>query len=956
MRNIKRLTCLVVAFLMIVSCGSVFAAFSDVPSTASYSQAVSALNQLGVITGYEDGTFKPDNDVTRAEFTAMLMRVMGQGSVGSSSAAELPFTDLADDDTSVSWAYPNINTAYKIGIINGYPEDNTFRPNNNVLYEEAVKMVVCALGYGSNVNTAAEPWYADYITQARSMTIIRNAQNMGSPGHPASRACIAQMLYDSLEVPLVESGMLTTKTLLADYLGYIKNTGTISANDVTSLDNPDVTMHEGQIQIRAREPESNVYEVHTYAVDNVADFQNKLGYQVDFFYAKSSANSAVRSLFSYEIKTNNTTLELTPDMIEEAETTNNVIKYYPGEDARTTNANLSSDNIVIYNGKLYGNDAASSTFTRDMLPGVGTVSLLDSDNNGAFDIINIWDYDVYYVSSKMSTERSITDSLTIEGENARLYLDSDKENINIIRKNGQPAEFTSIATGDVICYAASNPYNGGEAYATAVIVSDRVTGTVTSVISGEDMTVNNQVYKFSAAAPWMSTALELGNNKYIEAPMASDSGTYVLDINGNVFAFNANSAEANANVNYGYLIAYDAGRNLFGSGFDDLRLRILAQNGTKGDYYVRKSTRINGSAYSSVSDFIDALYEGAGYQYTDSNTNLQQVIKFATTGNYITDIYTVTNQTNEASGHEVVANKLYKYSKLNPSRGDVNVTYNNYRLSGSGANITVDSSAVVFVVPSDDNRSDQDSFFKRDRSYFSNNRTYAKVEVFDVTTANSARVVVVYDGASAQEVDDSSPVMVISDHPGEVYADGDYVYEVSGYTITRNSGRLVSNTRVSDTSTGVMRGLSIGDIYRTGEDSYGYLTFDNSNCLYPSRKGYIDTGATSLSRWDSADYCVIYGSVYASNSADGIVVVPTLAKYGDDLDGEDQYTISADSFRSAKILRYNYAGSNVDIVDVSDDGVYNLDGLSSYVTYSDPAEVLIYLYQGNVRLMAIIQE
>ena len=67
MRNIKRLTCLVVAFLMIISCIPVFAAFSDVQPTAAYSQAVSALSQLGVINGYEDGTFKPDNDVTRAE-------------------------------------------------------------------------------------------------------------------------------------------------------------------------------------------------------------------------------------------------------------------------------------------------------------------------------------------------------------------------------------------------------------------------------------------------------------------------------------------------------------------------------------------------------------------------------------------------------------------------------------------------------------------------------------------------------------------------------------------------------------------------------------------------------------------------------------------------------------------------------------------------------------------------
>lgn len=57
---------------------------------------------------------------------------------------------------------------------------------------------------------------------------LKGAQNLGSAEKPASRACIAQMLYDSLEVSLVENGVVTTKTFLADYLGYIKNTGYIS--------------------------------------------------------------------------------------------------------------------------------------------------------------------------------------------------------------------------------------------------------------------------------------------------------------------------------------------------------------------------------------------------------------------------------------------------------------------------------------------------------------------------------------------------------------------------------------------------------------------------------------------------------------------------------------------------------------------------------------------------------
>ena len=264
----------------------------------------------------------------------------------------------------------------------------------------------------------------------------------------------------------------------------------------------------------------------------------------------------------------------------------------------------------------------------------------------------------------------------------------------------------------------------------------------------------------------MSTAYALGNTKTLESPKASESGTYVLDINGNVFAY-SNTGDTTANMTYGYLISYDAGNNIFGSSIEDLRLRILSQNGTRSDYYVRRSTRVNGQSYSNTNDFLNALYDGAGYQYTgtDSYTDLQQVIKFAVSGSYITDMYTVTADTNVSTGSEIVSNKLYKYSNLNPSRGDVNLKFSNNRLSNGSANLMVESGTVVFVVPKDSERNNPDSFSKRSRDYFSENRTYAKVEAFDVSTTNAAKVVVVYDGASAEEVDDSSPIMVISELP-----------------------------------------------------------------------------------------------------------------------------------------------------------------------------------------------
>ncbi|MBR5506070.1 MAG: S-layer homology domain-containing protein, partial [Clostridia bacterium] len=67
MKNLKKVLALVVALTMVL--GTVgFAAYTDVAEDAGEYTAVSTLSSLSILTGYEDGSFKPDGDITRAEF------------------------------------------------------------------------------------------------------------------------------------------------------------------------------------------------------------------------------------------------------------------------------------------------------------------------------------------------------------------------------------------------------------------------------------------------------------------------------------------------------------------------------------------------------------------------------------------------------------------------------------------------------------------------------------------------------------------------------------------------------------------------------------------------------------------------------------------------------------------------------------------------------------------------
>ena len=153
MRNTKRFLSLVLAVAMLAACmfTTVIAAdtttttgasssFSDVADDVSYLTAVKTLNLMNIIKGYEDGTFRPTQNVTRAEFTAMLMRTLNYGDLGSASASELPFSDIDDNNSDIYWSIPNINTAYGMGIINGY-EDGGFHPQDNATRAEAAKII-----------------------------------------------------------------------------------------------------------------------------------------------------------------------------------------------------------------------------------------------------------------------------------------------------------------------------------------------------------------------------------------------------------------------------------------------------------------------------------------------------------------------------------------------------------------------------------------------------------------------------------------------------------------------------------------------------------------------------------------------------------------------------------------------------------------------------------------------
>lgn len=111
--------------------------FTDVPSEAWYNNAVSTLTRAGILDGYEDGSFRPNASITRAEFTKIAVSFFKH--VGGASSN--PFNDVPDS----AWYAEFVKTAAELGLIDGY-EDGTFRPNAPITRAEACTIVNRTLG------------------------------------------------------------------------------------------------------------------------------------------------------------------------------------------------------------------------------------------------------------------------------------------------------------------------------------------------------------------------------------------------------------------------------------------------------------------------------------------------------------------------------------------------------------------------------------------------------------------------------------------------------------------------------------------------------------------------------------------------------------------------------------------------------------------------------------------
>ena len=194
----KKLLAMVLALVMTLSLAVSANAFKDDKSISDdYAESVAVLNGMGVFKGYEDGSFKPEGNITRAEVSAIVYRVYTQD-VKDAKASMYATYNKFSDMAGAGWAQGYIGYCANASLVKGYP-DGTFKPSGNVTGYEVLAMILRAVGYDKNNEFSGADWALHVAQTAQQLGVLDNVAKTTDLNAPASRELVAELLFQGIQ-------------------------------------------------------------------------------------------------------------------------------------------------------------------------------------------------------------------------------------------------------------------------------------------------------------------------------------------------------------------------------------------------------------------------------------------------------------------------------------------------------------------------------------------------------------------------------------------------------------------------------------------------------------------------------------------------------------------------------------------------------------------------------------
>ena len=522
---------LCVAMLLSVMVMGTGAAFTDEDDfSPQYAEAAEVLANLKVMQGYDDGSFLPQRNITRAQVATMIYRAATSDVTDTQTPIYADY-DKFDDVQSDDWFAGYVNYCGNAELIKGFTP-TTFGPNKNVTGYQVLAMILRAVGYDQNDEFTGSGWEIRTASTAESLGILDNVQD-ATLGQPATRELVAELIFRAMIVPTVEYtnafGYQQNKTTLGwNEFKLFEAEGTIVANEIADL------YGSKALDTGKTELVNNFGRSVTY---NLTTDTSIIGEKVNVWIADETAVSTPASLADITDWSNLRAADLTNDQEDEwADATNGGTQYFVNYDK-----------------------ADGATFDKGIM-----IKAIDNNNDG--------DYE--YVLTEIDTLTFI-DNIDDDGDIL----------LNDMAVEDKVVAYDAAAEGDVVL--AIN-IDGGTYLEKAAFVTGNVTGLNTK---DETATIGDAAYMVSginyAGDPDLNQFATIRDTYQPGADWNGKYYNYYQDAYGNIRAYEEAGETA---TGYGLILDYD----VYKTGAFEGDLTWRPQGGLNvGDLYVKFLTEEN---------------------------------------------------------------------------------------------------------------------------------------------------------------------------------------------------------------------------------------------------------------------------------------------------------------------------------------------------------------------------
>ncbi len=769
----------------------------DIKNT-KYEEAAELLGALGIMVGdAESGAFRPDDNILRSEMSKVSVYAVGLEDVALGATHATRFPDVVSNH----WANGPINIADQQGMVIG-DDVGTFRPDDPVLFQEAVTIMVRALGYEPQAKTSGG-YPTGYMVVASSNQMLKGIS--ANAAAPATRGDIAQLVFNSLTVNLMEqTGFgsnsnfeVVDKTLLYDRLNVEKAYGQVTGTSETTLSGGS-TVADDRVMIN----DSTFIEGDTLA-------RQFLGYNV-VYYARIDTTTDEKTIIAIrpqDSKNNSITIDA-KDLVSftgDADA-NKTVTYWrdPDKDTTTREATVVAKPVYILNGKY-----AADVSPEKLIPTSGNVILLDTDVNNIYDIVFI----NHFTNIVVETVSTATGRVTDKYNNGSLLLDPKDTNVKYtIILDGRELETGDLEEWDVISYTVSEDKLLIKAY----VSRNSILGTVTQ-ISKDGYKIDNSTETYEKAS------------NYPNEINLRDKGRFYLDIENKIAAVDT-TADINAGSAIRGTYAYLVNAGITGTIEDTLQFKLF----TTAD----QTVVLDAASKIRVNNKYGLTPEQALAEFGKDGVVSPQLITYETnssgklTGIDFAADQTATGAVNKDVFTKNIAAADQVFKSASNMLGKVKIT----------------DKTLIFDIPAEAG-TDTTRYSMRTRSMFSNDTPY-DIIVYDLQEDFSAKAIIVT--SSTGVTDAQSPIVLVDEIASSQNEDFEAIDIVYGL---ENGERIElkstdKNVFVKDSG----KAIAQGDIFQYSTNSKGEA--DAITLLFDSEKK-----TEEFTNKVGTDLTVVYGKV-----------------------------------------------------------------------------------------------